>query len=55
MAADLHTGGCLCGAVRYAVTGALRDVVGCHCSQCRRTTGHFLAGWLNMEKLLRLQ
>lgn len=43
MAADLHTGGCLCGAVRYAVTGALRDVVGCHCSQCRRTTGHFLA------------
>lgn len=36
-------GGCLCGAVRYAVTGPLRDVVACHCSQCRRTTGHFLA------------
>jgi hypothetical protein len=33
----------MCGAVRYRVTGALRDVVGCHCSQCRRMTGHFMA------------
>jgi hypothetical protein len=38
-----RTGGCLCGAVRYAVHGVLRPVVACHCSQCRRTTGHFLA------------
>ncbi len=34
-------GGCLCGAVRYRVQGPLRDVVNCHCSQCRRTHGHF--------------
>jgi hypothetical protein len=33
-------GGCLCGAVRYEVRGALRDVVVCHCSRCRRTHGH---------------
>ena len=33
----------MCGAVRYVVTGPLRDVVGCHCSQCRRMTGNFLA------------
>ncbi len=33
----------MCGAVRYRVNGPLRDVVGCHCSQCRRMTGHFLA------------
>jgi hypothetical protein len=39
----VRTGGCLCGAVRYAVHGALRPVVACHCTQCRRTTGHFLA------------
>jgi hypothetical protein len=38
-----YEGGCLCAAVRYRVAGALRDVVGCHCSQCRRMTGHFLA------------
>ena len=37
------SGGCLCGAVRYEVVGPLRPVVYCHCSQCRRTTGHFLA------------
>jgi hypothetical protein len=35
------TGGCLCGAVRYEVHGPLRAVVDCHCSQCRRTSGHF--------------
>jgi hypothetical protein len=34
-------GGCLCGAVRYAVKGPLREVVDCHCGQCRRFHGHF--------------
>jgi len=37
------TGGCLCGAVRYEVRGPLRPVVMCHCSQCRRVTGHVMA------------
>lgn len=36
-------GGCLCGAVRYEATGPLRDVVACHCTQCRKTSGHFAA------------
>jgi hypothetical protein len=36
------TGGCLC-AVRYEVRGPLRPVVDCHCTQCRRTSGHFAA------------
>ncbi len=39
----MHTGGCLCGAVRYRVRGALRGVIACHCAQCRRTSGHFAA------------
>jgi len=34
------TGSCLCGAVRYEVTGALRDVIECHCAMCRKTHGH---------------
>lgn len=40
---QVTTGGCLCGGVRYAVRGTLRDVWTCHCSQCRRTSGHFVA------------
>ena len=36
-------GGCPCGAVRYEVRGALRPVVNCHCTLCRRTSGHFAA------------
>ncbi|MFZ1344133.1 MAG: GFA family protein [Thiothrix eikelboomii] len=37
------TGGCVCGAVRYQVNGALRPVIACHCEQCRRFSGHFVA------------
>lgn len=38
-----HTGHCLCGAVRFRTVGPLRDVIACHCSQCRRQTGHHYA------------
>jgi hypothetical protein len=38
-----HSGRCLCGGVRYEITGELRGVVACHCSQCRRTSGHHVA------------
>ena len=37
------TGGCVCGAVRYQVNGPLRPVIACHCEQCRRFSGHFVA------------
>lgn len=36
-------GGCLCGDVRYRVHGPLRPVVACHCTQCRKTSGHHVA------------
>jgi hypothetical protein len=39
----IHLGGCLCKGVRYQVTGPLRDIIACHCEQCRRTSGHFAA------------
>jgi hypothetical protein len=37
------SGRCLCGAVRYELRGPLRDVVLCHCIECRRWSGHVLA------------
>jgi hypothetical protein len=39
----LHTGGCSCGAVLYQIRGPLRSVIACHCSQCRKTSGHHAA------------
>jgi hypothetical protein len=33
------TGGCLCGQVRFGLTGRLPPVGFCHCSQCRRASG----------------
>jgi len=33
------SGHCLCGAVTYEVRGPLRDVVLCHCVECRRWAG----------------
>ncbi|WP_025030940.1 GFA family protein [Nitratireductor aquibiodomus] len=36
-------GSCLCGAVRFRTRGALRGVVYCHCSQCRKQTGLYYA------------
>lgn len=40
---ETHTGSCLCGAVRFTTRGALRGVVYCHCSQCRKQSGHHFA------------
>ena len=37
------TGSCLCGGVQFEVRGPLRDVIVCHCGQCRRTHGHVSA------------
>lgn len=36
-------GGCLCGSVRYHLDGPAADIVACHCGQCRKTSGHFVA------------
>jgi hypothetical protein len=43
MSDEIHSGSCLCGAVRYEVSGRLRPVIGCHCTQCRKQTGHYMA------------
>lgn len=32
-------GGCGCGAVRFTIDGLLRDVIVCHCRECRAAAG----------------
>jgi hypothetical protein len=39
----MKSGSCLCGAIKYEVDGPMRAVVACHCTQCRKQTGHYLA------------
>ena len=43
MSEVIATGSCLCGGVRYQVTGPVHDVTACHCTQCRKQSGHFWA------------
>jgi hypothetical protein len=40
---ERHRGRCLCGAVVYELQGPLRDVLFCHCVECRRWGGHAAA------------
>lgn len=42
-------GGCLCGAVRYRVTGKPYHVTHCHCSMCRRASGAPLVTWFSVK------
>lgn len=37
----MHKGSCECGAVTYEVSGDMRPSVACHCTQCRKTSGHY--------------
>lgn len=39
MTAVVHSGGCLCGAVRYQAAGEPERVNNCHCIQCRKSSG----------------
>lgn len=39
----INKGRCYCRQVTFTVTGALRNVLYCHCSQCRKLSGHIFA------------
>ncbi|RCS25287.1 GFA family protein [Phyllobacterium salinisoli] len=43
MPEDHHTGSCLCGAVHLETRGPLRGIIYCHCTQCRKQSGHHYA------------
>jgi len=39
----MHQGSCLCGAVKFEVSQPLSPPDACHCSMCRKQSGHFWA------------
>jgi len=45
MSDEPMAGGCQCGAVRYRVTAAAREIYHCHCSMCRKLHGALYATW----------
>ena len=42
-------GGCLCGKVRYRISGRLFDASHCHCSMCRRQHGAAFATYARFD------
>jgi len=40
MQRETHRGSCLCGAVSFEVAGSLPPPDACHCTQCRKHSGH---------------
>lgn len=52
----MYTGSCMCGAVQFTISDGIRNIVYCHCSQCRKaqgsafaTNGIVDAGQFNLE------
>lgn len=45
----MPTGGCLCGAVRFEIHGALGPITCCHCSRCRRASGSAFAAAASVD------
>ncbi|MDH4108069.1 MAG: GFA family protein [Gammaproteobacteria bacterium] len=39
MTRETLMGGCLCGAIRFEISGELRTFLHCHCRRCRKATG----------------
>lgn len=42
-------GGCLCGAIRYEITGSPIDAAHCHCRICQRSAGAAFITWATFD------
>ena len=42
-ASSVHKGSCLCGDITFEVSSTLEPATACHCTQCRKQTGHYFA------------
>jgi hypothetical protein len=47
---QVNEGGCLCGAIRYRVSGQPVSSVICHCHTCRKASGAPSVAWITFER-----
>ena len=47
---EVHSGGCLCGAVRFEAHGAPKWTGYCHCHSCRKHTGAPVSAYAGYER-----
>lgn len=54
MSRNIYKGGCLCGKVRFEITGDIQNIVYCHCSRCRKSQGSAFAtnGNVDIDKFV---
>ncbi len=52
---EINEGGCLCGAVRFKTRGKLRELIFCHCSQCRKQTGLYYAATNVLDREMEVE
>lgn len=44
-----HTGGCLCGTIRYSAVAEPHNVTHCHCRMCQRSVGAAMVTWMTFR------
>jgi len=45
----MHSGSCLCGAIKYTVAGEVGPLIFCHCSKCRKANGSAFLAAVSIE------
>lgn len=55
MTTETKRGSCLCGGVTYELHGPLRSIVACHCVQCRKSSGHYVAATQSLAADMTIQ
>ncbi len=51
----MNKGSCLCGAVKFEVSGELAAGEMCHCNQCRKWAGHIFASTSPLLESLHIE
>lgn len=49
-----QSGSCLCGGVTYTVSAVTRGVMTCHCKQCQRTSGNYVAATAALKEHVQI-